>query len=66
MRFPNGVFSGMPDARVLRRHMLEVTGATTVLVAALGRLGAWAGGGPAVLARWARDLVGLNQGQRGE
>ena len=41
--------SGTPDARLSRRHVLQVTAATTVLVAALGRSDAWAGGTPPVL-----------------
>jgi hypothetical protein len=53
--------SATPAGRLSRRHVLQVTAATTVLVAALGRSGAWAGGTPAALEGWARDLVDLNQ-----
>jgi hypothetical protein len=57
----------MPEARLSRRHLLQVTAATTVLVSALGRSVAWAGGTPSVLDKWARDLVDLNQAlARGE
>ena len=53
--------SGTPDARLSRRHVLQVTAAKTVLVAALGRSDAWAGATPPVLDGWARDRVDLNQ-----
>src|SRR5215468_2460482 len=59
--------SGTPDARLSRRHLLQVTVATTVLVAALGRSDAWAGATPPALDGWGRDLVDLNQAlTRGE
>jgi hypothetical protein len=59
MKFCIGGSSGTPDAHV-SRHMLQVTAATTVLVAALGRSGARAGGRPAVLTGGCAILLSMS------